>query len=194
LVKRARGARGCPQARHAAEGYFGQISKGLILEACAKASASANAPRSSSPGKVGSLPFFADGCGWLRLERPEPASRAKRKPRGTSKAGAGALSLDYVLQGFLRDPDGILFGHLDDASPPIVMCRPEKAWTAPIRGGDLTRAFTVLAVSIYYVRYRYRSLLAGRTACQAHPSTFIAHPAFQIFVMCRILSPLKSMT
>jgi hypothetical protein len=32
------------------------------------------------------------------------------------------------------------------------------------------------------------------TALQPQPSCFMAHPAFQIFVMCRILSPSKSMT
>jgi hypothetical protein len=37
---------------------------------------------------------------------------------------------------------GILFGHLDDASSPIVMCRPERVWTAPSPGGALMRTTT----------------------------------------------------
>jgi|SRR6516165_11514732 len=35
---------------------------------------------------------------------------------------------------------------------------------------------------------------AAGAACQLQPSSFIAQPAFQIFVMWRILSPEKSMT
>jgi hypothetical protein len=51
------------------------------------------------------LPPLTVAAGWLRLEWPEPVSRAKPKPRRTSKAGAGALPLDCVLPGFLRDPN-----------------------------------------------------------------------------------------
>jgi hypothetical protein len=35
---------------------------------------------------------------------------------------------------------------------------------------------------------------AAGTARQPQPSSLMAQPAFQIFVMCRILSPAKSMT
>jgi hypothetical protein len=51
------------------------------------------------------VPPLTVAADWLRLKRPEPVSRGKPKPRRTSKAGASARSLDYVLRGSLRDPD-----------------------------------------------------------------------------------------
>ena len=45
--------------------------------------------------------------------------------------------------------------------------------------------------------YPFRASHSARiaeAAGQAQPSSFIAHPAFQILVMCQILSPAKSIT
>jgi hypothetical protein len=75
-----------------------RVSKGLILEAVREGigprttakidglekDAMAKRAEALLAGK-GWLPSpSADGCGWLRLERPEPVSRGKRKPRRTS--------------------------------------------------------------------------------------------------------------
>jgi hypothetical protein len=48
--------------------------------------------------------------------------------------------------------------------------------------------------SLRGARSSYPLSNATRIARQPQPSSFMAHPAFQILVMCRILSPAKSMT
>jgi len=81
-----------------AGGYFGRVSKGLILEAVRegigpgaaakidglKKTRWRNAPRSSSPGKACWLPSTADGCGWLAPAQKAGASVARVLCRSTA--------------------------------------------------------------------------------------------------------------